>query len=113
MCNCYGTTLHHIYFFSFQFWFGQTRTYYIIFFFQAEDGIRDYKVTGVQTCALPISTTPMYSPSRNIGTMALVFVPTPSSTQQQASSRVPSLMMQTERPARSSAHSRSDRKSVV
>src|SRR5205807_4879497 len=23
--------------------------------FQAEDGIRDYKVTGVQTCALPIS----------------------------------------------------------
>src|SRR6266850_3359012 len=28
----------------------------IVFFFQAEDGIRDYKVTGVQTCALPIST---------------------------------------------------------
>src|SRR5688500_19754580 len=28
---------------------------YFIFFFQAEDGIRDYKVTGVQTCALPIS----------------------------------------------------------
>src|SRR5256885_7026441 len=26
-----------------------------LFFFQAEDGIRDYKVTGVQTCALPIS----------------------------------------------------------
>src|SRR5205807_7913029 len=26
----------------------------IILFFQAEDGIRDYKVTGVQTCALPI-----------------------------------------------------------
>src|SRR5205807_4087785 len=25
-----------------------------VFFFQAEDGIRDYKVTGVQTCALPI-----------------------------------------------------------
>src|SRR2546426_8000532 len=25
------------------------------FFFQAEDGIRDYKVTGVQMCALPIS----------------------------------------------------------
>src|SRR5256885_3312693 len=24
------------------------------FFFQAEDGIRDYKVTGVKTCALPI-----------------------------------------------------------
>src|SRR5215467_4327542 len=26
----------------------------LYFFFQAEDGIRDYKVTGVQTCALPI-----------------------------------------------------------
>src|SRR5215467_7593752 len=29
---------------------------YLFFFFQAEDGIRDYKMTGVQTCALPIST---------------------------------------------------------
>src|SRR5687768_17965504 len=29
----------------------------IFFFFQAEDGIRDVAVTGVQTCALPISTT--------------------------------------------------------
>src|SRR5436309_11504067 len=27
----------------------------ILFFFQAEDGIRDFHVTGVQTCALPIS----------------------------------------------------------
>src|SRR5438034_8947592 len=27
----------------------------IFFFFQAEDGIRDHCVTGVQTCALPIS----------------------------------------------------------
>ena len=27
---------------------------FVFFFFQAEDGIRDYKVTGVQTCALPI-----------------------------------------------------------
>ena len=26
----------------------------IFFFFQAEDGIRDRLVTGVQTCALPI-----------------------------------------------------------
>src|SRR2546426_5259870 len=36
----YSAILHNILFF---------------FFFQAEDGIRDYKVTGVQTCALPIS----------------------------------------------------------
>src|SRR5256885_12798808 len=32
----------------------RTSTYAVSFFFQAEDGIRDYKVTGVQTCALPI-----------------------------------------------------------
>src|SRR2546430_4528408 len=29
-----------------------------VFFFQAEDGIRDLTVTGVQTCALPISVGP-------------------------------------------------------
>src|SRR5262249_9989795 len=30
------------------------RTVLVCFFFQAEDGIRDWSVTGVQTCALPI-----------------------------------------------------------
>src|SRR3989441_2659436 len=30
-------------------------TRWLFFFFQAEDGIRDKLVTGVQTCALPIS----------------------------------------------------------
>src|SRR5882762_7211703 len=30
-----------------------------VFFFQAEDGIRDSSVTGVQTCALPIWLDPM------------------------------------------------------
>src|SRR5690554_7769488 len=29
--------------------------FFFFFFFQAEDGIRDADVTGVQTCALPIS----------------------------------------------------------
>src|SRR5687768_18461213 len=33
---------------------------WLFFFFQAEDGIRDVAVTGVQTCALPI-----YRPARN------------------------------------------------
>src|SRR5205807_5923981 len=33
-----------------------SRSVFIFFFFQAEDGIREYKVTGVQTCALPIFT---------------------------------------------------------
>src|SRR2546422_948003 len=35
---------------------GRTKTGPFFFFFQAEDGIRDVAVTGVQTCALPIST---------------------------------------------------------
>src|SRR5207249_5646678 len=33
----------------------------VFFFFQAEDGIRDRNVTGVQTCALPISLTEQIS----------------------------------------------------
>src|SRR5258706_195117 len=31
------------------------QSHFHVFFFQAEDGIRDWSVTGVQTCALPIS----------------------------------------------------------
>src|SRR5256886_11368910 len=34
-----------------------TLTLYLVLFFQAEDGIRDLTVTGVQTCALPICAT--------------------------------------------------------
>src|SRR5205085_8211986 len=37
------------------------------FFFQAEDGIRDLTVTGVQTCALPISSA-VPKPDAEIGT---------------------------------------------
>src|SRR5688500_182128 len=37
-----------------------------IFFFQAEDGIRDYKVTGVQTCALPILLLPRGAPRHRV-----------------------------------------------
>src|SRR5690606_42089669 len=36
----------------------------VVFFFQAEDGIRDFHVTGVQTCALPIFIAPDSSPAR-------------------------------------------------
>src|SRR5205085_8616578 len=32
--------------------------FFFFFFFQAEDGIRDLTVTGVQTCALPICSPP-------------------------------------------------------
>src|SRR3712207_3210722 len=54
----------------------------MIIFFQAEDGIRDIGVTGVQTCALPISATGMtvFSPgtgiplhSHNVEETVLVF----------------------------------------
>src|SRR6266511_5214285 len=33
----------------------ESKNRHVFFFFQAEDGIRDFHVTGVQTCALPIS----------------------------------------------------------
>src|SRR3989449_11304337 len=48
------------------------------FFFQAEDGIRDVAVTGVQTCALPIST-PL-RPSRQSHSPAPTSIETPNST---------------------------------
>src|SRR6266700_5044054 len=38
---------------------------FFFFFFQAEDGIRDFHVTGVQTCALPISSRSRRSWSRS------------------------------------------------
>src|SRR5207342_3879328 len=43
-----------IFFFFFFFYFF-VFFFFFFFFFQAEDGIRDFHVTGVQTCALPIS----------------------------------------------------------
>src|SRR5699024_12020654 len=36
----------------------------LFFFFQAEDGIRDRNVTGVQTCALPISINDICAPQQ-------------------------------------------------
>src|SRR5215204_5763672 len=43
----------------------------VFFFFQAEDGIRDHCVTGVQTCALPISSgCHRQHPSRPLGELA-------------------------------------------
>src|SRR5690625_3339968 len=41
----------------------------VFFFFQAEDGIRDGHVTGVQTCALPICTT---GPTANLNIIFLL-----------------------------------------
>src|SRR5687768_17679736 len=42
-------------FYLFLFYFIYFCSFFLFFFFQAEDGIRDVAVTGVQTCALPIS----------------------------------------------------------
>src|SRR6266699_1424890 len=47
---------------SFFFSFANKTVTYFVFFFQAEDGIRDADVTGVQTCALPISSDERLSP---------------------------------------------------
>src|SRR3989475_2614575 len=50
----------------------------VFFFFQAEDGIRDLTVTGVQTCALPISahSTPAFTgDSAKVNTVAYHSVP--------------------------------------
>src|SRR5438874_5123604 len=41
--------------FNISFYFFFYLIFFFFFFFQAEDGIRDLYVTGVQTCALPIS----------------------------------------------------------
>ena len=46
-CSCFFYFFFFFYLFIFFF-------IYLFFFFQAEDGIRDTSVTGVQTCALPI-----------------------------------------------------------
>src|SRR5204863_5248078 len=44
----YNFCIHILFYFMLFFFF------FFFFFFQAEDGIRDLYVTGVQTCALPI-----------------------------------------------------------
>src|SRR5690606_39418174 len=49
-------------------WFADVNGHF--FFFQAEDGIRDFHVTGVQTCALPISPTSNADPNRKYSVSA-------------------------------------------
>src|SRR6266699_5334638 len=45
----------------------------VFFFFQAEDGIRDADVTGVQTCALPIATVVVLTLGLAIGVNSTIF----------------------------------------
>src|SRR5438132_14043318 len=48
---------------------------FFFFFFQAEDGIRDHCVTGVQTCALPIFRTPAPGRRANVPCRSAVAPP--------------------------------------
>src|SRR6478736_9632319 len=54
----------YLFFFLFFFY-----SFFFFFFFQAEDGIRDLTVTGVQTCALPISSLNLMKFRRPDGTL--------------------------------------------
>src|SRR2546426_7363540 len=84
--------------------------YFFFFFFQAEDGIRDYKVTGVQTCALPICTytvrisavRPAASPRRRIGSVLVkgVAVRSTSSAPSSATSAAPAASVQDRKSTR-------------
>src|SRR3989475_3128268 len=47
----------------------------VVFFLQAEDGIRDLTVTGVQTCVLPISGRPSDTTTRNRTTPSAELLP--------------------------------------
>src|SRR5438132_14119499 len=51
--------------------------YYYCFFFQAEDGIRDHCVTGVQTCALPILMIEGEAPGRRRHRLPLLLLSSP------------------------------------
>src|SRR5256885_6956133 len=84
----------------------------VVFFFQAEDGIRDYKVTGVQTCALPISGTARRGQARrprcNSCRRARWYAPRSPGSPRRRAPRAPVRRAQPGRPP-----SARDRKSVV
>src|SRR5690606_40850034 len=68
------------------------RINWLFFFFQAEDGIRDFHVTGVQTCALPIYRSAPWATCRKTARIACALrqgripPPLPSPTTRQTSS---------------------------
>src|SRR5437868_12480348 len=61
----------HFLYYLFNFYLCCVFFFFFFFFFQAEDGIRDRNVTGVQTCALPISTA-VTSPLSACGTTSRI-----------------------------------------
>src|SRR5690606_39502387 len=85
--------------------------FFSFFFFQAEDGIRDFHVTGVQTCALPISPAPASLTSTCYRATWETRPHRPTSSLQ-LTSRRPKTPRATTRPAARSPTT-PDRKSVV
>src|SRR5690606_40710171 len=85
----------------------------IFFFFQAEDGIRDFHVTGVQTCALPIcpisSPTSPASPAPAPGPSALRTQQAPRAA---ARAHDPGMMSTAHPPRRTSGGRRSEERRV-
>src|SRR5262249_58280895 len=76
----------------------------VVFFFQAEDGIRDWSVTGVQTCALPISarrTWPRRSRSRRAPRCTCSPGPSPAASWPASWAPRPRRTPSTRRPSRS------------
>src|SRR5256886_4345115 len=80
------------------------------FFFQAEDGIRDLTVTGVQTCALPIFLSAAAYAALN---SAVAFSPKYSPLRSSLPMEVLRLSPRTRRVKAASPSPRRDRKSVV
>src|SRR5688572_30883203 len=94
------------FFFFFFFFFLFLCFFFFFFFFQAEDGIRDLTVTGVQTCALPISARSRLAPIPG----ASRWRASPTTPASRAASRSPPMPCPSWSRA---ATSWSDRKSVV
>src|SRR2546430_9252925 len=90
-----------------------TRFVEFFFFFQAEDGIRDLTVTGVQTCALPIWAPGGFEVARALGRDLADPRPTPG-IRRRTRSRSRSTPILRRRGERTTPHAdRPDRKSVV
>src|SRR5262249_57876106 len=87
----------------------------LVFFFQAEDGIRDWSVTGVQTCALPISTATVLAPFSGKTDQGGPSGPTGSSSKSTASTVVAATAAAAApaHRAKTASACRVDRKSVV
>src|SRR5258706_9395880 len=88
--------------------------FYGFFFFQAEDGIRDWSVTGVQTCALPILATQGFAPSNANPWVARGVAPKINARMIRLDIRITLFLVRPARMGHGAIHRRpQDRKSVV